>query len=310
VSRPKGNRKAAAEVINDHVVSMIENLGEIPWRNPIVNQGHGMQRGVDGHIYQGSNLWITLITAFSKGYEDPRWLTFDKAKDLGGTVRKGESSTPVCWWFTYKKDTGETDDDGEPILKGSMGLKVWRLFNVEQTDGCDLPPLPTRVDPPEWAASDYERAEAARRLVMDWPGRPKIETGGGRAYYMPSTDTIRVPKQDNVTSGAEWAGMLLHEGVHATGHESRLKRKGIADGLLAPFGSEVYSREELVAELGCAYLAGMTGIATPQSNRNSAAYLKGWLSALKQDPKALIMASAQAMKAVDLITAHTKKGES
>jgi len=298
----KGNRKAAAEVINDHVVSMIENAGAIPWSNPIVTYGLNHPRGVDGRLYRGANNVICAVTAWSRGYSDHRWLTKKKAEQLGGRVVGEEKPTPITWYKRSKKE--ETDDEGNKVQVGRMYLGVWYVYNVNQTEGCALPPL-TEYEPPVWADGDEERAEQAVALVLGMKNPPQFQVAGSMACYSPAHDTVHVPPRDQVSSGVEWAGMVIHEGAHSTGHKDRLNRKEVQPGSMPPFGSPDYSREELVAELTTAYVCGYMGIATPEYMRSSDGYLQSWLSALKDDPKALILAGARAQKAMDYILGET-----
>ena len=130
------------------------------------------------------------------------------------------------------------------------------------------------------------------------PQRPGIRYGGDKAYFRPWTDTVHMPKRNTFTSSESFYSVLFHELSHSTGHEDRLNRKTLTDG--TPFGSPTYSREELVAEMGAAFLCAMAGIEDP-TIQNSASYIHNWLRFLKSDPKALVVAGAQAQKAADFI---------
>jgi antirestriction protein ArdC len=296
----------AYQVINDHLVSMIENCGELPWQRPWAMAYGKQQQGFDGHIYRGSNWLITEITAQAREYTDPRWLTEKKIKELGGELIDGAKPTPICWW--YKRNYTKEDDDGEEQLKSYLTLKVWHVYNVAQVTGVDIEPFPEPEDLTHaWALEDHEKVAKIGEIVRAMPNRPTVEFGGDRAYYMPSSDVVRIPEKERFENPEEWATALTHELGHSTGHKSRLKRKGITDLLLNPFGSEAYSKEELIAELTAAYVCGTAGIVTQGAYRNSAAYLKSWLKALKDDPKMLIMASAQAQKAADYILGRYEK---
>jgi antirestriction protein ArdC len=134
------------------------------------------------------------------------------------------------------------------------------------------------------------------------PKKPEIRHGGGRACYLPSVDRVEMPRAETFRSGQDYYSVLFHELTHSTGHASRLDRKGVgsSDGEWSSFGSTPYAREELVAEMGAAFLAGHAGI-VERTIDNSAAYVASWLQRLKEDTKLVVQAAAQAQKAADFI---------
>ena len=171
-------------------------------------------------------------------------------------------------------------------------LRYYSVFNVEQCEGLKLPALPAVV------SREHERIEAAEALVQSMPNRPTITESGQAAWYMPSADRVNIPALGSFESADAYYATLLHELGHATGHESRLHRKELQG--VVRFGSADYSREELVAELTSAYCCATLRLDNSLID-NSAAYLKGWLKALKDDPKMIVIASARAQKAADYI---------
>ena len=180
-----------------------------------------------------------------------------------------------------------------------MIVRVYRVVNLDQCAGPGVdkfrdkhPPIDGPVD------NDNDPIAACEEIVANMPQRPGIRYGGDKAFYRQWADVVHVPRRNTFTSSEAFYGVLFHELCHATGHEDRLNRKTLTDG--TPFGSPTYSREELVAEMGAAFLCAMAGIDDP-TIQNSAAYIKGWLRFLKTDPKALIIAGAQAQKASDFI---------
>lgn len=182
-----------------------------------------------------------------------------------------------------------------------MLLRYYTVFNVAQCEGLEkhLPPLhpvdPANVIPP---------IASAERIIRQYKNSPAIrEKAGDRAYYHSSSDTIVLPQRGQFKSEAEYYSTLFHECVHSTGHESRLKRNTLLDAHY--FGDENYSREELVAELGAAFLCGEAGIENEAALKNSAAYLNGWRKKLKEDSKIIVIAAAQAQKAADHILSKT-----
>jgi antirestriction protein ArdC len=224
------------------------------------------------------------------GTDNPDWLTYKRAQQLGGNVRKGEKGTPVVFWteWTPKNDKREPDDrDAIPVLRH------YTMFHADQCEGIETPALPIV------ARHEFGRIEACEAIVNGMPAnRPTIKHGEPRAYYRPATDTVNMPAAERFDSSAQYYKTLFHELAHSTGHASRLNRKGIAE--LDQFGSDQYGREELVAEMTAAFLSGHAGI-NPFTEETSAAYVAGWLKVIKGDAKLVVMAAAQAQKAADWI---------
>ncbi|MCP4055472.1 MAG: hypothetical protein GY739_21015, partial [Mesoflavibacter sp.] len=178
-------------------------------------------------------------------------------------------------------------------LRSIPVLRRYSVFNVEQCDGLGdhVPELPGDE------RTEWQRIEAAEAIVEGMPQRPTIEHAGRAAVYYPTTDLVRMPERDRFESGETYFSTIYHELTHATGHPSRLDRKGCG---LARFGSPTYSREELVAEMGAAFLSGQAGIehATLEA---SASYLDHWIAKLKGDPTLAVRAAGAAQKAADFI---------
>jgi antirestriction protein ArdC len=223
-------------------------------------------------------------------YTDPRWLTFKQCSAKGGNVKKGEKSTLVIFW---KLQDVTTDPDGELTERQIPFLRYYLTFNVEQCEGLDLPKLESRK------VDVIAQAEA---IVAGMPNPPSISyDGGDRAYYVPARDSIHLPARNSFESAGEYYSTVFHELTHSTGHQSRLDRQTLTE--VVPFGSETYSKEELVAEFGAAYLNAHAGIEGTLDN--SAAYIQGWLKALRNDPKLAIIAASQGQKAADHILGQT-----
>ena len=277
------------DIITDRVIAALE-AGVVPWRKPWASSSAGMPRNLkSGTCYRGINIFILAAA----GFGSPYWVTFNQAKALGGSVRKGAKGTPVVFWKWLEKDQIDPES-GEKVTDRFPMLRYYTVFNVEQCDGLTVPT--TDAVP---APADTTDVRAAAAIVASMPQRPAIEHGGDRASYSPMRDAIRMPVADVFTSQASYFGTLFHEMVHSTGHESRLGRPGITDPIV--FGSESYSREELVAEMGAAFLAARAGISDDAQLANSAAYVQGWLTSLKNDRKLVVTAAAQAQKAADFI---------
>jgi len=219
------------------------------------------------------------------GYGSQYWLTYRQAQALGGNVRKGERGTKIVFW---KFDKYETETaDGEAEERTSAFLRYYTVFNLEQTEGLKallaLPP-----------ARPIESAEA---IVAGMPNPPAFEQGF-RASYTPSHDTVTMPSRTAFESQAEYYSTLFHELTHSTGHTKRLAREEFDRPQM--FGSESYSREELIAEMGSAMLCGVAGI-EQATVANSVAYLKSWIARLKADSRLVVQAASAAQKAADYI---------
>jgi antirestriction protein ArdC len=193
---------------------------------------------------------------------------------------------PVVFWKIYTKEDQETGDEEKRFV-----LRYYTVFNAAQLDGVAVPEIavtPHRFTPIERCA----------QLVSAMPHRPAIMHGHQRAFYKPATDTLHMPTPSCFHSAEAYFATLFHELTHAVGHPSRLNRTTLTD--LCLFGDPTYAKEELVAEIGAAYLCGVCGIANV-TLENSAAYLASWMQVLRNDPKMLVQAAAQAQKAADYI---------
>lgn len=278
---PKAQRDLYQEV-TDRITALLKN-GVCPWKRDWTATA-ATPRNWNGRPYRGIN-WLLLG---SLAYDTPVFLTFKQALELGGAVRKGEKGHLVTFWKFFK--TNETDPETGKKKVIPM-LKHFTVFNVAQCDG-----LPEIKAP---AVRDIPPVEAAEAVIASMPQRPAIhQNGNGQCYYRPATDSVHMTSKTAFRTPEGWYSTLFHELAHSTGHASRLNRKGVTEK--AAFGSETYSREELVAELTAANLCAETGISAPILE-NQAAYVKGWLAALQDDPKALVWAAGKAARAADFI---------
>jgi antirestriction protein ArdC len=280
------------EIVTEQVIKQLES-GVAPWRKPWrtelpVNL-------VSGKPYRGLNVFLLG----SQGYGSRYWLTFNQAAKLGGHIRKGERSSLVTFWHIGEekiiRNADGIDRKSKPFL-----LRYYNVFNVEQTEGIADKLGLTGASP---RVADLAQCEA---IVSGMPNAP-ARTQSDRAWYRPSTDTVGMPARNLFNSSEEFYSTLFHELTHSTGHASRVGRDGIEN--LNSFGSESYSKEELVAEMGAAMLCGVTGIAQ-STLENSAAYLKTWIERLKSDSKLLVSAASQAQKAADYILGKSQAIES
>jgi antirestriction protein ArdC len=265
-------------IITEQIVQQLES-GVAPWRKPWnVAQPENL---LSKKPYRGINVLLLAV----RGYGSPYWLTYKQASMLGGNVRRGEHGTKVVFW---KFDKFETETpDGATVEKTSAILRYYTVFNVEQCERIKAPQSAHPVNP----ISECER------IIAGMPHVPGF-VQDARAWYRPSTDTVGMPARSAFDWSETYYGTLFHELTHSTGHTSRLGREGIEK--LEQFGSESYSREELIAEIGSAMLCGVAGIA-PQTVANSASYLQSWLRVLKADSRMVVSAASSAQKAADYI---------
>jgi antirestriction protein ArdC len=273
------------QVITDRVIALLQQ-GTVPWQKPWQGAELAPQNLVSRKPYRGVNVFLL----HAMHYTSPFWLTFKQAQELGGHVRKGEKACPVVFW---KWLDVERDGDKERV----PFLRYYSVFNVAQCEGIEAH-VPSATGPKR----EHSPVEAAERIVADMPKRPLIKHGQAQAFYHPSDDFVGMPSPEQFRSGEGYYSVLFHELTHSTGHESRLARKGVAgsEGQWSAFGSQSYSKEELVAEMGAAFLCGQAGI-VERTIENSASYIANWLSKLKDDAKLVVQAAAQAQKAADFI---------
>lgn len=259
-----------------------------PWAKPWRVAGSAAHVGAGGRPYGGVNVLLLEIAAMTGGYARRQWMTYRAIAAEGGQVTKGEHGTPVV---LYRSGTRtETDAaTGEETTRGWAMMRHYTVFNVEQTTGLTLPPIIDATD-----ARTFSPVEAAEAITNGFAGRPKVLHGGGTACYVPATDTISMPDRAAFKSPAHYYGTLWHEMGHATGHATRLARKGVMD--VTRFGSLKYGLEELVAETCAAILMGTSGIPAPPME-NAAAYCAHWLHAIRADRAAFVRQAGHGLKA-------------
>lgn len=265
------------QVITDRILESLAS-GMVPWRKPWHTETP--KNLVSGREYRGVNILLLQSAPF----ESPYWLTFNQARSLGGSVKKGERGCPVIFW----KVSEERDEHGEP--EKSFVLRYFTVFNAAQCQGIEVPPSAVRPE--------FNPIEACERIVSGFAGRPRIDHGGDLACYVPSLDRVQLPSHQAFSSAAEYYSTLFHELTHSTGAANRLARKGILDR--ASFASHEYSFEELIAECGAAFLCAQ-GAIDNRTLDNSAAYIASWGKKLRSEPRWIVNAAAQASKAADLI---------
>jgi antirestriction protein ArdC len=278
------------QAITDRFVEQLKR-GTVPWQKP----WFGVQNIVSRKPYRG----INALVLGSTDYQSPFWITFKQTLDLGGHVRKGERSTPVIYYEILEKrdDAGNlrVRDDGRservPFVRWA------NVFNLDQTEGIEPPVIAVQEGP----TLPLERAAAIVENAKLCP----IHHAGFAAHYSPQDDVIRVPSPSTFHSREDYYHSLYHEMTHASGHSSRLNRDGITRQ--ARFGSEPYSQEELIAELGAAFLSNEAGVLDSVRFENSAAYLGSWINKFENDPRMIVSAASQAQKASDFVLGIEQK---
>ena len=285
------------QVVTDRIIESLKN-GFVPWQKPWqapAYAGGSFPRNFQtGKPYRGVN----ILLLWSMPYTAPFWLTFKQAQELGGTVRKGEKGTQIVFYKQLNRkandtEEGPTETTDEKGKRSPFLLTYYTVFNVEQCDGLTLPETICTQ------SSDVEMDETGEALIQAWQGRPEMKLLSqteGRAYYRPLTDSVHMPARFRFLDSSLYYSTLFHELVHSTGHESRLNRT-----FGSRFGDDLYSKEELVAETGAAFLCAIAGIACDKTEVNTTAYIQNWIERLEGDNRLILQAAAAAQKAVDLI---------
>jgi antirestriction protein ArdC len=287
-------KKDVYQRITDRIVAELEQ-GVRPWLKPW-NAEHAAGRitrplRFNGIPYQGINIIILWGEAMAKGYAAPIWMTFKQAKELGGHVRKGESGSLVVYADRIRRteideNTGDEQEREIPFMKG------YTAFNVEQIEG--LPahfyaPAEERLDP-------VQRIDHAERFFAATGA--DIRHGGNQACYSVTLDRIQMPPFETFRDAESYYATLAHECTHWTRHETRLER----DFGRKRWGDAGYAMEELVAELGAAFISADLDL-TPEPRADHAAYIGSWLKVLKDDKRAIFTAASHAQRAADFL--HT-----
>lgn len=293
----KGKKEMKTDVYEQITASIVAELekGVQPWFKPW-NAEHAAGRitrplRANGVPYRGINVLMLWAVAVERGYAAPLWLTYKQAQELGGQVRKGEKGSLVVYANTITR-TEADEKSGEEVERAIPFMKGYTVFNAEQVDG--LPAHYYAMAAP--ALSTLERVEAADRFFAATSA--DIRHGGNQAYYMQGEDRVQMPPFEAFQDQISYYATLAHEITHWTKHPKRLDR----DFGRKSWGDAGYAMEELVAELGAAFLAADLGLeAAPRPDH--AAYIASWLKVLKEDKRAIFSAAAHAQRAVDFMLA-------
>jgi antirestriction protein ArdC len=297
-NRQTENRVSLYDEVTARIASELE-AGRLPWVQPwgaSSGTGPGLPRNaLTARSYSGVNILILWGAVIEHGWPSQSWLTFRQAQEAGGCVRKGEHGVTVVYADRFTPEAEKeraTREGGDP--KAVPFLKRFTVFNVAQCEGLraglasDPAPLPEREIVP--VAEDVIAASGV-----------DFHIGGDRAFYVPSLDFVQVPPQPAFFEQINYYRTCLHELTHATGHAKRLGRD-----LTNSFGSKDYAREELIAEMGSAFLCAALGI---MPTVRHADYIGSWLEVLREDNRAIFRAASAATKAAEWLLARHREAQ-
>ncbi len=270
--------------VTSRIIAEMEK-GVIPWKKPWIASGKCVSHAT-GKPY-------SLLNQMLLG-KPGEYVTFNQCQQAGGRIKKGAKSQMVVFWKWIEQEDEETGEKKEVPF-----LRYFNVFHIDQCEGLTakyIQPLPALPE-------DLPETKIAEDVIYEYLSREGVKLAheqGDRAFYRPSTDEVVLPIRKQFTSAAEYFSTAFHELVHSTGHKSRLDRLEKT----AFFGTEAYSKEELIAEIGAAALVNHSGLETANTLKNSAAYIKNWLTVLKNDKRFIVSAAGKAEKAVHLILGH------
>jgi len=301
MARERSKRRDIAQEITDKIIERIETSdGALPWRKPWKSKAIAHPCRHEGIGYRGINHLILSLEAFAQGFSSPYWMTFKQSKEYGGSVIKGQKASHVVYFGTVDKrdadsggggDTGKGASDGDGDGGVYRFLKGYAVFNASQIEG-----LPERFHPSE------EELDTGSRPIPELDAffdklPVSVVNGGEGACYREITDDILMPDISRFDDPERYYATLAHEHVHSCGIKDRLGRE-----CFARYHADIKARaeEELVAELGAAFISAELGL-TPDHLDDHAAYLSSWLKSLKSDKRYIFRAAADAQRAADWV---------
>jgi antirestriction protein ArdC len=290
--KTSNQKKDVYQIVTDRIIELLEDR-IVAWKQPWTNAGLP-QNLVTKKYYRG----INILLLSSLNYPLNLYLTRKQVLDLGGGVIEKEKPHLVVFWKWPEKESTSEDGISTSTVKTHPILRYYTVFNVSQCQG-----IPEKILPPPTQLNDP--IEMCEKIIDEMPQRPEIQTGGHMAYYHPIHDYINMPERNAFIDSEHYYSVLFHELIHSTGHSSRCNRKEVTNR--TTFASEMYSREELTAEIGACFLNSLTGIVSLfRPMETNVAYIQGWLKKLKNDKKCIVFASSQAQLAVDFILNQNK----
>lgn len=268
--------------ITNQIIAALEQ-GVAPWACPWQQVGPP-RNASSGRRYSGINQLVLGLVGLMREYTCQEWLTFNQAKALGGSIRKGEKGVRIIFYKMIGRDDEEaTGEDDESRVIPIM--RHFTVFNLDQIEG---------IERPEWTLPEGLGVDAAEKIIE--ASGAEIMHGGDRASYIPKLDLVRMPDKERFEDAGAYYATVFHELTHWTGHQSRLARDGIIGS--HKHGTPEYAYEELVAELGAAFLCAEVGI---EGELRHEEYIGSWLEVLKGDKRAIFRASASAQKAANYL---------
>ncbi|HKR03959.1 MAG TPA: ArdC-like ssDNA-binding domain-containing protein [Bacteroidia bacterium] len=266
------------QIVTNKVIEQLEK-GCVPWKRPWTAAGLP-QNLITRKPYRGINVMLLAQC----GYSQNLFLTFKQAKELGASIKKGEKAQIVIYWKRIVKE-GPEEGATESILR------YYKVYNISQCNGIPESKLP----PPELQNEPILDCE---QIIIEMPKRPAIQQVEDTAYYHPIHDYVNMPPMKNLLHSEAYCSTLFRQLIHSTGHTSRINRKELMQ--MKPFNSEMFTLEELIAEMGASFLNSLTGIEQKEFQQDTS-YIQGWLSKLKNDKRLIVTAGGLAQKAVDFI---------
>jgi len=287
------------KVITDKMLEILKG-GVVPWHKPWNAEEGTPKNLVTKYPYRGINVFMLA----AQPYSSPYWISYKQVKDLGGRIKADEvrKYTPVVFFKWIEKTHAtktEEEKDEEELNETTQKVRKWpiiRYYNVYNVEQCT--DLESHIPKPPKEEKKISPIRRCENVVKNMPKAPEIKHGGGRAFYSPSADYIQIPEINTFDITESYYSTKFHEMVHSTGHKSRLDRSGVCEHHY--FGDAEYSKEELIAEMGASFLCAMTGIENKTID-NSASYVENWSKKLRENDRWIVIAGAQAQKAVDFI---------
>lgn len=278
-------KQTVYEIVTARIIEQLEK-GKVPWKQPWVHAGQP-QNLITRKPYRGLNVMLLAMLGYAQNF----YITEKQLEEIGAKPREGEIPHIVVYWLWPEKDA----ESVKPAKHKSPTLRYYRVFNVSQCTGI----LPSLIPNTERVNDPIENAD---RIVEEMPMPPEILHKEAVAYYAPDADYVNMPRMNTFKNSESYYSVLFHELIHSTGNEIRVGRPGITSKVI--YGSETYSKEELIAEIGACYLQSFSGI-EPEPTSNNIGYIQSWLKKLKDDNKFIVYAATAAQKAVDFILDRT-----
>ena len=274
------------QMVADKIVEQLEK-GVIAWQKPWGMIGGG----AIGYMSRKPYSFLNQMLLMKEG----EWLTYKQIQECGGKIKKGEKASMVVFYKQYKYE--ELQEDGTTEEKSIPLLRYYNVWHIDQTEGIES--KMTDIEKPKQVERMNEQEELIAEYVKRSGLKFQCDKPSDEAYYSPAMDCVVVPMIGQYEIKEQYYSTVFHELSHSTGAEKRLNRKGVTGR--AAFGSEVYSREELVAEMSAAMLCNVTGIDCIKAFKNSVAYIKSWAKHIKNDPKMFVTAAGQAERSAKYI---------